>query len=226
MPQLTYSENLKQLASSPYSPTDGEMPEKTSAFDPNLAGSLTGGDSAKPKSLGRYVFSRAAKELFIEGRPLAEAQIKRALNFQPVFDANLSKYLTMATADYKAGQITKFSRTATETANQQARQAQLTNTALGLSDAVTAGMSEKFQEDAAMKTLDFEQHLYDPQYNMQQLLPVLGLLNDLMNPNFDWASQLHGLTQDLNPQARNSNTGIGGILGTLAGDFAFNVPVK
>lgn len=226
----TYSEELQGYA--PKVPGEGSYALGTANFGAGAGNGAFGGlanpasdtstDGKPPKSLGKYVFSRMGKELALSSRELADAKINRAIQAQPLFDAFLSKYMTLASADYRAGAVKTFSNAASDTAQRMAKQRGLVNSALGLSSAATGGYADAAYESAGKATMDFESKVYDPAYQMQQTLPLLGLLNDLGNPSFDWLRQLHGLTQDYNLAARLKGDGLGDSLGGVLGGLAGN----
>lgn len=185
-----------------------------------------GGDSdststaRSDKSLGRKTFSRAGKEMFMGLRPLYDARIAHAKEYDVIRDQLFRRGLAMMGSDSAKSDIAKVSNTNFE----NARQAAVSYAGGDSSSGNNAGASQYFTDKALEGNFDYTAQRLSPDYKMKQLLQMLGLTENEIASMLDFGSagQLHGLTQDLNPQSRNSGGGIGGLLGGIAGGLDWN----
>ena len=208
MAQSLYSEGIE--------PGDG-LNYPASSFGGSTAGGFTSGSgSSSKKSLGRNVFSRAGKEMFNSLRPLYDERIKRATEYDSLRDQMFRRGLALMGSDNTTANINKVGAHNAETARLMASHGLMGDSSTGSQ----AGLSQYYLDKAAESTFDYTANQLSPEEQMKKLMASLGLTEQELQGLLDFgaAGQLHGLTQDLNPQSRNTGGGIGGLLGGLAGN--------
>lgn len=169
------------------------------------------------KSLGRNTFSRAGKEMFMGLRPLYDARIANAKEYDVIRDQLFRRGLAMAGSDTANSDIRKVGNANAEQATLQGSRARgvMGDQASGNA----SGLGLYFQDKAFESTADYTADRLSPETRWKQIMMSLGMTQNEISAMLDFSSagELHGLTRDQNPESRNAKGGIGGMLGGIAG---------